>query len=144
MLTLTDEMYERLIGLVTDARVAAVNAENETRILRQERDRDYGEFKQKMDKLETSVQEMAQSVIMMGVGFSAIEEDLNDVQKAIRDHSMASSVMGQEVHNMAQSLDGITQLTKSLFDQQESLRQSVHGEGARKSQHGDEASGQSQ
>lgn len=135
-LELSDEMYQRLIELMTDAQVAAGNAQREVALLRQERDRDYSELKG--------------AFAMLQAGFGAVEEDLSEVQKALRGQSTALEsqavgldLMAQKIGGLAQAVDGITQLTMSNFDQLESLRKQAYGEESDRIEHG-EAGGNAQ
>lgn len=151
-LTLSDEMYERLIALVTEARVAATNCQQELSLLRAERDRDYRELKKDIENIKAGSQ-------VLVAGFAAVEEDLTEVQAALREHSVelkevnsafreqaiATELMAKEINSLATAVDGITQLTKSNFDQLESFRrQVIDGEGSSRIGHGEEASGRPQ
>lgn len=151
-LELSDAMYERLIALVTDARVAATAAQREVSLLREERDRDYRELRGKIDNLIAGSQ-------MLVEGFKAVEEDLTEVQSAVREHSkelaevnaslkeqsIATELMAKEIHLLSTSVDGITQLTKSNFDQLETFRQEIiDGKDSSRTRHGEEASGRPQ
>jgi methyl-accepting chemotaxis protein len=151
-LELSDEMYERLVALVTDARVAAQGCQREVALLREERDRDYKELKRDIDNIKAASQ-------MLVEGFRAVEEDLTEVQSALREHSgefkevngafkeqaIATEMMAKEINSLATAVDGISQLTKSNFDQLESFRKHViDGESSGRIGHGEEASGRPQ
>ncbi len=146
-LELNDEMYERLVTLISEARVAALSCQQEVKILREERDRDYRE-------LNLAIGHLSSGSRMLSEGFKTIEEDLTEIQKELRTHSSelkevqealreqaaATQSMAAEISKLAQSVDGITQLTKSNFDQLESFRSQVL-DGEAKISHGTETGG---
>ncbi len=151
-LELSDEMYERLIALITEALISADACQREVALLRQEHERDYRELSQSAKNVVAGNQ-------MLNEGFKAVEEDLTEVQSALREHSaefkevklafqeqaLATEAMAREINSLATAVDGITQLTKSNFDQLESLRQQViDGEDSGRIGHGEKASGRSQ
>lgn len=107
MAELTDPQYERLITMLAENRVAV--SDLHTALTLAER-----EWQSKLDQILAGLK-------LQGSALAAIEEDLTEIQKEMRE-------MKETVGQHAQSLDGITQLTMTNYDLLETLTKHVHGE----------------
>lgn len=112
MMSISEEQYERLIGLLTDNRVAITTLGREIGL--------------RLDELERGQQ---LGFKLLGARCQAIEDDIGKVQSELRE-----VVRVQTEHT--QSLVGLTQLCKSGWDLTESLQRHIHGEADEEGQSG--------
>jgi hypothetical protein len=108
---LTDGQFERLVGLLAETRVAIRSSHNEL----------MSELEKTKRELREEIRHVASGQSLLGSHLTAIEEDLGKVQIAQRGHT-------EEIGQVHQALEGITQLTKSTWDQTESIQKHIHGE----------------
>lgn len=92
---LSDGQFERLVGMLADNRVAISNLGHE---------------------LSSRIEQINKNQIVLQSSIDCLEPELNQVQLALR--TQASTLQEH-----TQALDGITQLTKSIFDVTESINQ---------------------
>lgn len=109
---LTDGQFERLVAMLAENRVAIVNAENTL----------MSELEKTKRELRGEIKAAVSGQGLLSSHLTAIEEDLGKVQVAQRGHT-------EELGKMHQALDGVVQLTKSTWDQTESIQKRIHGEG---------------
>jgi hypothetical protein len=108
---LTDGQFERLVGLLAENRVAIVTAKNEI----------MSEVEKTKRELREEIRSAVSGQTLTRAHLTAIEEDVGKVQVILRGHTA-------EFGKVHQALEGITQLTKSTWDQTESLQKHIHGE----------------
>lgn len=104
---ISDSQYEHLVAMLADNRTAIINLDMK--------------LSQELKELRGDV---ATGHKILGAQMNALEEDVGQVQGGFRE-------LSDTVKQHSQSLDGITQLTKSIFDMAESTQRhqrQTHGE----------------
>lgn len=109
---ISDDQFERLVGMLADNRTATINLGIEIRAELQE---DRKEWRAEFQSLRERVDNLKLGLSLQGAALSAIEADLGKLQASARK-------LSETVALHDQSFLGITQLTKSTFD----LVNSVH------------------
>lgn len=92
---LSDSQFERLVGMLADNRVAIANLGSD---------------------LSLQIGQLAKNQLVLQSSVDCLEPELNQIQLALR-------TQAQTLAQHTQALDGLTQLTKSIFDVTESINQ---------------------
>lgn len=115
---ISDDQYERLVGLIAEARAAFVTELNSVNVTLEEAQRSsrsrFGELKAGIELTQSSL--------------NVIEEDLSQVQTQVRDINRVQGEHGKILGEHGQSLEGLTELASTNFDLIESLNKHIHGE----------------
>ena len=118
------EMFERIVGLLAENRVAIQTSENA--------------LGQRLDGIQKDLGEIRTTHSLHRASLEALEEDLTEVQKELRSINRA-------LGSQDQALEGLTQLTKTNFNMTESVLKHIHGEaggiGHGQEEHHEEAEG---
>lgn len=105
---LTDGQFERLVGLLSENRVAIQTATIEI----------MSELEKTKRELRGEIKAAVFGQALIGSHLTALEEDVGKVQATLRGHT-------EEFRKVHQSLEGIVQLTKSTWDLSESLQKRI-------------------
>lgn len=108
---ISDDQYERLVGLIADARATFITELNHVKVALEEVQ---AASRSRFADLKTG-QALTQTTL------NVIEEDLGTVQTDVRE-------IKAEQAKHTQSLEGLTELASTNFDLIESLNKHIHGE----------------
>lgn len=108
---LSDAQFEQLVGMLADNRTAIINTKNEL----------MNELEKTKRELRQEIKGVSGGLSLLGSQLTALEEDVGKVQAGVRGHT-------EEFGKVHQTLEGITQLTKSTWDLSESIQKHIHGE----------------
>ncbi len=108
---LSDDQFERLIGLMAEHRVAILTELNDFR-----------------QDLTRRVDDLKIGLGLAHTALGVIEEDIGKIQSAQRIHSQELEQVKELQAEHTQALLGVTELSKTNFDLIETLNKHIHGE----------------
>lgn len=123
---LSDGQFEQLVGMLADNRVQIINATNELKHeLLTEIERTRRDLREELRAISGSA---TISHNLLAAQLTTIEEDLGQMQVMQRAQGSSILVAAEQVRQINQSMDGLTQLAKSTWDLVESQQRRTHGE----------------